>query len=188
MLTSCRLGSPLEGAYLIWDDLLQDISDRLSGFLAAFVRSLLLGLTSASTTDPQRDLDEEALAMWLLHILSGEEYFALGRGNKHSLYVEAMKWCCLHPGHWTERIARELLNRGDGAFQADWNDLFEASLVRAEPMTPEAGMPEKALENRVGEFMDTEQITGMESREVNRVAEGWRRAVAPISVPVGIVQ
>ena len=188
MLTSCRLGSPLEGAYLIWDDLLRDISDRLSGFLTLFVKSLLLSLTKASATDPQSDIDKEALTMWLLHTLSGDEDHVLGRNDKNSLCVEAIKWCCLHPGAWTESVGREMLNNGDGAFRADWNDLFEASLVTAAAASAQASVAERELKMRVGESTDTEQITGMGDQEAHLVAGGWRRAVAPISVPVGIVQ
>lgn len=182
----CRLGSSIEGAYLIWDDLLQDISAHLHGFSSAFVRSLLQAMTTSASTDPQSDVNKEAFAMWVHHVLCSDKPFSHNHRDDHAAVVEAMRWCCLHPGHWTEHVGRELLETGDGSFQAEWKDLFEASLVSRGGEHVDVNVPGSDVEMQRGGIDDPARTSQVEL-VVDGATGSWARAVAPVSVPIGVV-
>ena len=186
MLTSSRLGSSLEGAYLIWDELLHNLSAQLHKFLSALVRSLMQALTKETFLDPQTDADKEAYAMWLLHVLDSDSSKSSSNEEVHSLQVEVLRWCCLHPGLWAARIGRELLSRGDESMQRDWRDLFEASLSRGGAVPVEAGVLEKDFEaeGQGAGYLERDKVA---VREADSRVEGWVRAVAPVLVPIGKV-
>ena len=179
-----RLGSSLEGAYLIWDDVLFELFDELAGFSRALISSLLQHLSEPSSTviDAETDVENEALAIWLLHIIQDDEV-----GKDERLAVEVMKWCCLYPGYWTERVGSEVLEGGSEGLSAMWEDLFEASLLKDDTNGAEEGLQEGQgstaanLEEQDGDMM-------IDVDENPSASAGWRRAVLPPTTPIGVVR
>lgn len=178
----------MEGAFLIWDDLLRDLSMRLSGFMRVLVTCLLESIAKPATIEPRTDIEKEALAMWLLHTLDSETD---KREGQASLVTDVIKWCCLYPGYWTRRIGREVLDRGDSGLQADWQDLFNASSIELEADYLETGVLDEdtALPDshvRVEELMDGDKIRF--EREEGDLSGRWRRPVISFTTPLGVVK
>jgi ribosomal biogenesis protein LAS1 len=173
----------LDGAYLIWDDLLVTISSQLLRFLPALVKSLLQSLTSRTAIDPTRDVDKEALAMWLLHIFDSNDFLLAWRTDRNATLAVVMKWCCLHPGKWTQYVGREVFEQCDENFQAEWENLFEASLIRTGEDTIEEVLPGAASDNT----RDVAKSANVDEGTMGTDG-GWSKAVAPMSVPIGVVQ
>ena len=178
-----RLGSSLDGAYLIWDELLIDISSRLHRYLPCIVRSLLRSLVARNSVDPASDVDKEALAAWLCHVMSTAKFMSIKAVDKDALVAEIMKCCCLHPGYWTQGVGRKLLEISDKSVQDEWEDLLEASAITSGGGPMEEAVPEV---NRSG-FGEPEK-DALDGEDEIRAVGGWSRAIAPISVPIGVVQ
>lgn len=172
----------MDGAYMIWDDLLLSISSTLQAFLPALITSLLHNLTIAIATDPVTDVDKEALAMWLLHVMVKGNFAVAAQCDQEVLLASIVKWCCLHPGHWTQYVGRELLEASDESVQEAWRDLFEASLIRPDTATTE-DMPSHAPR------LDADVLDRQATKEdAIEAAKSWSRAVIPGSLPIGVVQ
>ena len=74
----CRLGSSLEGAYLIWDQWLRQLCSIQLRFLAALVNALLVALSDVPTCRPELHPEQEAAFWWLIRLLdSGGKPFAI---------------------------------------------------------------------------------------------------------------
>ena len=169
----------MDGAYLIWDELLIDISSRLPRFLPSVLRSLV----ARNSVDPASDVDKEALAMWLCHVMSTAKFMSIKAVDRDALVAEVMKCCCLHPGYWTQGVGRKLLEISDKSVQDEWKELLEASAIASggEPME------EVVLKVNQSEFGEPEK-DALGGEEEIRAVGGWSRATAPISVPIGVVQ
>lgn len=187
LLSSYRLGSSLEGAYLIWDAFLTNIAAQLNAFLPAFVRALLVSLTEYSANDPKGDVDKEALMMWLHHVLYSNEFYAQGPSFDHSLSVDAMRWCCLYPQYWTNRLGRELLS-SDDSLQVDWKDMFEASGLKHTAESIGSSIQRSERSPQFDEIGANVQKDLVASQAVNPEARGWIRAVTPVTAPIGVVR
>lgn len=183
MLTVRRLGSPLDGAYLIWDEPLEKMAQQLRGFVQAFAMTLVESITNPTLMEQSSDTDKEGLVMWLLHTLENKAMYVRGEHERQELWRDVMKHCCLHPGFWTERIGREMLRKGQSDFGDDWQDLFEASLLTTSVNTTEGGMIAKdtAPQSHLSE--------DVEMQDQKRYAvSGWRRALVPVAAPIGVAQ
>jgi len=127
MLKLYRLGSSMQGAFLLWDELLRGIVDARHNpsFLSALVRKVLEALTTKPGVNSQHDAVCEAHYLWLVHLLEYQDVD--GSLVKHAPRNHVMKWCCLHPSYWTKQLGEQLLQLGDSRFNEQWGVLFEAS-------------------------------------------------------------
>lgn len=182
------MGTPLEGAFLIWDEILKGFSLRLSGFTRVLATSLLESITKRAASEPRTDVEKEAHTMWLLHILGSDHVSCEAR---EIIDVEIMKLCCLHPGYWTQRIGREVLQLGGSDLRADWQDLFNASSIGAADLDDSqvVEVNESALADWRGseqQLMDQDlsRVEGLEDNGSRR----WKRAVTSLPLPLGVVQ
>jgi hypothetical protein len=122
-------------------------------------------------------------------LLGGRPVGSDSSSERH-LQVKAMKWCCLHPGYWSEFVGRELLEHGDSDLCNDWAELFSASVLKTSGQVIE------------GVEQDNRQFKKAHSEERSRAidilegdigdpftapAGGWSRAIAPVSVPIGVL-
>ncbi len=183
MLTSNRLNSSLNGAYLIWDDLLATIASQLQHFLPSLVAILLCSLTSSNTIDAARDVDKEAFAMWLLHVMDSDDFWVAGMTGRDDILADVIKWCCLYPGHWTQHVGHELLEEHGESVRAEWENLFEASLIRSGEDATAQVVPGAGPGDTPGVAESAEV-----KAETVETACGWSKAVASMSVPIGVVQ
>lgn len=158
------MGESMDGAYLIWDDILAMLHSRLPSFGGSLIETLLGTITALDDARPQGDAKKEANALWVLHITQ-----TVGQKQVDN----AMQYCCLHPGHWTQLLGQWLLESGDEAFVETWRDILAAGRL---------GEPENHAE---AEHVMSDQ---MEVDAADEMTAKWSRAVLPPSVPIGVVR
>lgn len=183
-LTFCRLGASLEGAYVIWDDLLTSIAREQRRFVLMLIKTLLEAITARPGEDAQR----EALCLWVTHVLHGEAWSSIiTTPDKIVLRKDVMIWCCTHPGDWTQRLGRDVLKTEDEEFVEDWQELFDASSVdgaeqaRAGGARPTASSP--GVANDSFEPLEV-KLYSDEDSELGT----WVRAARPFAAPIGVVR
>ncbi|KAK5167769.1 rRNA-processing protein las1 [Saxophila tyrrhenica] len=180
---SREMGAPLDGAFLLWDDLLSNLANHLPGFRRMLLTSLLASIGAHTATNPAGDVQKEALSRWLLRALFEYDY----ADTEPHLQVQVMKWCCLHPGHWSEWIGREILQRHDSepGFSEEWSEIFEASLLGG-AITSRVPGEEVDEDTRMEEGL----VNGKDTVDVEREiveAQSWHRALTPMALPIGVV-
>ena len=170
----------MQGAYLLWDDLLQNLCSRQPLFLGCLLEALLAALTRHTLGQEARtDSGKEALHLWLLHITYSDVW--LRSRQKTALDVPAwlVKQCCLHPGYWSQRLGEQIIEQGDDDFAETWSDLLAASSVTV-----------------ATDEMEIDAVRGSSipvSRDEAIVDDhddgyGWRFEVMPRSLPIGVVR
>ena len=168
--TSRSLGEPMDGAYMIWDDMLASFDRRIPAFLYSLIEQLFMSITTQNDTRPQDDTSKEAHALWLLHL---SQTIAGDHNDK------IMQHCCLHPGHWTQFIGESVLEGGDDLLRENWQSIFDASVLGNKSgddgVTPDEVLPRT-------EAMEMEMDVGTE--ESGR----WQRAIVPSSLPIGVAR
>lgn len=180
VLMASRIGSSLDGAFLIWDDLLQEIQSANKKFLRSLVSSLLHSISNSSAASPDKDAEKEAMCLWVAHLLA-DKTWASAVPERSQLQREALEWCCLHPARRTHFLGTTLLNGGNEALKADWEDLLAASQLGDADTIPDVseGASSSAVvnSNEVESAMDVDLELG-----------SWLRAAGPVRAPIGVVR
>lgn len=179
------LGESLDGAFALWDPLINSIAYHDHHH---FVPALVIRLQAqlVDTHQSSRDVQCEAVALWLLHIqayvVSTPEY----------VQVKTMRMCCLHPGHWTKVIGQALLELNEELHE-EWRKMFEASMLAeggekdvdatsgAEPARLEDVEPDES------ESKDLSLRSSVGGLSLIESFGGWRRAPFSPLVPIGVV-
>ena len=119
----------MTGAFTIFDPLLLHLADDLpQQFLIGLISGLSSTVTRKSGPSSRPENFVEASLKWLLHILTSDAWAAV-RQRRHDFgdfKALLMKECLLNPGHWTDRLAHELLDVDDDGSVQDWHPLLEA--------------------------------------------------------------
>ncbi|GAB1737898.1 hypothetical protein NU219Hw_g2370t1 [Hortaea werneckii] len=176
-----ELGSAMGPAITLWSGLLDLLGTTIPDFRLALIRHALsvLSSTDAASPNPDQDADAEGLYLWTRHFLDSE-------GERGA--VLALRWCCLYPAYWTRKLGEEILARGDEEFVHVWKGLFESSaLGDVGSVVSEGGTSQSKLEVELNGSDDgvRRESSGSGSNELG--SGGWRRAVVPPSVPIGVV-
>ncbi|OQO10313.1 hypothetical protein B0A48_04671 [Cryoendolithus antarcticus] len=80
-----ELGAPLGGAFMIWDDLLIDITDKSPSSLRVLTKTMFNRMISPAITRTTSDIGSDALFIWLAHIASSEAVLPSARALVVSL-------------------------------------------------------------------------------------------------------
>ncbi|RMY13807.1 hypothetical protein D0866_14021, partial [Hortaea werneckii] len=179
--SSRELGSAMGPAITLWSGLLDLLATTIADFRLTLIRHALSVLSSAdaASANADQDADAEGLYLWTCHFLDSE-------GERGA--VLALRWCCLYPGYWTGKLGHDILARSDEEFVHVWKGLFESSALRdADPVASEAVPSECQQEIEMNGFQDGVRGDSrvLSSNELG--SGGWRRAVVPPSVPIGVV-
>nr|OQO17463.1 hypothetical protein B0A51_13675 [Rachicladosporium sp. CCFEE 5018] len=67
-----ELGAPLGGAFMIWDDLLIDMTDRSPSTLRTMTKTMFARMIAPAVTKTNSDVGSDALLIWLAHIASSD--------------------------------------------------------------------------------------------------------------------
>ena len=168
--TNRTLGESMDGAYLIWDDMLQSLDRNIPSFSGNLIEALSISISKPSEMPPQNDTDKEAHALWLLHFA---QTLAIAIDDRRD---QVMQLCCLHPGHWSSFVGRRLLEDGEG-LRETWQDIFDASIL--DGRLEDAGI-------------DSVQAAGVDAMDVDGITDigggKWTRAAMPPSLPIGVVR
>lgn len=191
VLTFPRLGAPLEGAYVIWDDLLKSIVREQKQFALVLIKALLEAMSSPSPGLSDQDSEKEAMCLWTSHILHSKEWrHSFTRLEYVNLLKDAMMWCCVNPGQWTQRLGKEMLKVQDEEFVDDWQDVFAASQLgdaRGADLDHQSPgyLNDVNVEPTPGDKSRKKSVVDSEDdSELGR----WVRAAKPSAAPIGVVQ
>ncbi len=179
-------GTSLDGAFLIWGDLVRVLHKHLRGFMDEIVTVIMNALTSTSTVRADTDADKKALAEWLIHLVV--EIAMLDDMDPSELAPVVLRHCCLHPGYWTQVVGHKVFEIAD-ALEVDWGDLLDASVLREDfsggqgltaAAVKEAEPPGAECGDRI--FVDED---GMKMSDDELRAESWTRSITAPSGPIG---
>lgn len=183
----------MNGAYLLWDGLLQSISKQEHLFLPNLLKGMHIAMNQPSAYyHVLEDPEKQALHHWLLHIATSDTWAQARRSGGSDVVEDLMTLCCLHPSSWSQALGDALLEAGDEVFVESWSDLLSASAIagagsidtepEADHDTQDVNMSE-AQEN-IGSVVgsDCHSVTGVETH-----VAGWREALKAPKVPIGLV-
>lgn len=181
-----QLGDSLQGAFLIWDQLLQAIVKERRAFVRALVRSLLASVARLSATQAD-DAEPEAMAMWVNHILSTREWArCTSEAERSILCKDVIKQCCVHPSRWANWLGKELLEREGGNLEEEWRDVFEASQL-GDAETQILSEYSQLNPGRSQEPGDASEVA-LPARTVDSSKlSGWTRLAVPPTTSIGVV-
>jgi ribosomal biogenesis protein LAS1 len=174
--------SALQGAYLIWDDLLIMLASGSSLFIEAFLERAISHNARLTTTDEDQDRADPtkwAIYRWIMHVLDSESWLEM-RGESPVLFeILALRECILNPNtQWSHELAKEILEDAEMDVRATWKSLVEASALLGDH---DAEAEEAATK-------ETKRTGDVEMEDVPSGQGGWRRETgAWESLPIGIV-
>jgi hypothetical protein len=117
----------MKPAYLIWDDLLQTIAEKRRSFCSVLSEGLLNGITRHSMGRGD-GFQKEALLQWLLHLFATLSW-KKAWDSSDDLSTTIMETCITHPGNWSKKLARAMLDIADDGFKDQWQPYFETSFL-----------------------------------------------------------
>jgi hypothetical protein len=179
----------MNGAYLLWDALLQALSKRQHLFLSSLVNGMHTRLNQPSGYhNALQDPEKEALHLWLLHIASADSWSQARRSTGTDVEADLMTLCCLHPSPWSHAIGNALLEGGNEAFVDSWADLLSASAMAG---AMELEVADDAQDADMGETQEPADVmseveTQPQPEPVADLA-AWREALKTPRVPIGVV-
>ncbi|KAI7066234.1 hypothetical protein KC327_g11077, partial [Hortaea werneckii] len=177
-----ELGSAMGPAITLWAGLLDLLATNIPGFRPTLIRHCLSVLSSAdaaAAANADQDADAEGLYLWTRHFLEAEGE----RGD-----VLALRWCCLYPGYWTRKLGEDILARSDEEFVHVWRGLFESSALRDADLVASESVPAYSQQEvELNASLDGVRGDSSVSNPNELAAGGWRRAIVPPSVPIGVV-
>jgi len=173
----------MEGAKLLWEDLLRKLAAASPMFLTTFVE-----LTISELARPGRNsspLADAGLRFWLERMLTTTMWKkSLHDQPQSDLCDLAMETCCLHPADLSKEVAHMLLQakKSDISFSDKWQAAYQAAFSPEDEDEMDEGEIEPA---QVSERPNSDSLT-VENEE--DYPAGWRIDRGPWSVvPIGAV-
>lgn len=106
---SYRLGRHMDEVFSTWYDLLQMLSVQQEQFLTMLIDAMIVHITSPSLMDVSIDPYREAIAMWLIHICTAQQWAPTAK--KVNLIDNPILSSCLqNPNHWTLQLAMAIVD------------------------------------------------------------------------------
>ncbi|CAK4030148.1 Pre-rRNA-processing las1 [Lecanosticta acicola] len=174
-----ELGSSLDGAFMLWDDLLKQISITNKRLWKALIEGML---QRTSSLLPVHDVEREAMCLWIDHILADSSSM-LVRSERPILERVVMQWCCMYSSRWTNFLGTKLLRLGSTSFREEWEDLLAAARLSPEGESADSSFTMVAD----GLFDGSEAIDNTTDMDIVKDLGSWVRAAAPIEAPFGVV-
>lgn len=191
----------MNGAYLLWDGLLQSISKQQHFFLPTLLKEVHKAMNRPSAYyHVLHDPEKQALHHWLLHIATSDTWAQTRGAAGLDVASDLMTECCLHPSPWSHALGDALLETGDEVFEESWSDLLMASVLaggiagvdnvdavsdEANHDTQDVDMSEGQDEAAASGVIGDEQQSEADVAEVD--VAGWREALKAPKVPIGVV-
>jgi len=178
----------MNGAYLLWDGLLQAISKKQRSFLPVLLKGMHAAMNLPSAYHHiLHDPEKEALHHWMLHVATSDAWSQARRSLGADVEGDLMTLCCLHPSPWSHSLGNALLDSGDEVFVESWSDLLSASAIAGSmdigdtnDRVPDVDMiePQEAANSVAESDCHSEAAEEMTS---------WREALKVPKVPIGAV-
>lgn len=180
----------MNGAYLLWDGLLQALSKQQSLFLPQLLKSMHAAMNQPSSHyQISQDPGKEALHHWLLHIATSDVWEQARQQTGVEVDSQLMTLCCLHPSHWSHALGEELLEAGNEDFAESWSDLLLASSIGGATDADAAGTAAQAEDVEMVKNQASENSMPDEDTHSDTVMNtaGWREALTAPKVPIGVI-
>jgi hypothetical protein len=183
----------MNGAYFMWDGILQAISKRQNLFLSTLVTGMHTRLNQPSAYhNALQDPEKEALHLWLLHIASSDAWSSVHRSTGVDVDADLMTLCCLHPSPWSHALGNALLEAGNEAFVESWTDLLEASAIAGSMQLDTGSDGQEADDGQDANMGEAEEpaadISDVDAHsEASADLAAWREALKAPRVPIGVV-
>lgn len=171
----------MDGAYMIWDDLLRGITAQFNHFTTGLIQSMLRAIDASSSAQARTNSELEGLVLWTAHLIDSNNSGA----SKHVRRWDVMSWVCTHPGHWTHALGRQLLESADQDFRENWEDILDASQLDHNASSDvsmadiDADGTAVARGSRKGALSESNSPDDITS---------WLRTSMPMRTPIGVVQ
>lgn len=177
--------SALQGAYMLWDELLQMLARQSHLFFELFLECAVSHNARFTTSDDDTDKTSPtkwAIYRWILHLLDSSEWSVTRDQSSLDLECIVLRECALYPNNqWSLDLAEEILDDADKQVQSTWSKVVEASALddeESEGSQAKQGAPEAAGAVADVVMEDTSLDYG-----------GWRQGIQPLkSVPLGMVE
>lgn len=143
-----KLGTSMEGAYLIWTPFLADLSSAEPTFLPALTQRMVDVLSSPSRggASVEEDPAREGMHDWLLHILISIEWHDIERrGGVSPLLDDVLGSCFTAPTFWTLKLAEYILASSDVPGRKSWVAILEAARREEDGNLDEQLLPPKLV-------------------------------------------
>lgn len=182
-----RLGASMQGAHLLWDDLLLGLADGPSPFRKMFIEHALVEVKDCSSfARPTSDAEVEAVCTWLAHMLTSKK----GKTSAPNRLIDmVLEECCLHPSHWMRELGKLTLKLGGQGLESMWASIFSAS-IPAEELDSDIDIDDEDQPDSDGEYKSGEAAAKDMPRSSDSQAQHqcWRRDSGPWkAVPIGVV-
>ena len=112
------IDTALQGAYVLWDDLLLQLAKKSDVFIDVFLEWAIAHNAAFKTTDSDQDASDpakSAVSLWVIHILYSDEW---QEGRRHSgteWESTAARECSLYANdEWSQKLSREMASKSDG--------------------------------------------------------------------------
>lgn len=169
----------MDGALLMWTELLQRLSLESSTFLSILVQKLFATLAIQLDRNVEQDADKEAYVWWLLELLREDNAFILRPEEQTRLRDHTLKLCCLHPGYWSLKLGRTLAD-SDEELADEWRDFLEASSLR-DPAAEDSEAMQEA------DVIEAHAASVLDDEEAAQCKGGWSRAAIALGWPIGVI-
>lgn len=131
-LTSNSIGSSMNGAFVIWGNLLRRLTHHQKRFCKILTGQMVQIIVRPSHLDLKLDTFREAVYEWLLHIFFAKEWIAGAIGDKVVDVREFIVIECIesNPNCWSNALAQKLVKSSDEEFKEQWLPIIDELLEK----------------------------------------------------------
>ncbi|KAK7192248.1 las1 protein [Paraphaeosphaeria sporulosa] len=192
-----KLGSSMEGAYLIWTPFVTALGTIDSLFLQTLTERMIgvLALPGRGTASVEEDPAMEGMCAWVVRMLDSAEWQQESQEpRRRKLLDDVLGLCLSTPTFWTLKLAEDLLKDGSVPGRKSWleilgvakEDAYEDDDAQALPPRSQAGPDEMDVDDIEAESLvseslsDTKQMRGPQKypglwrpRPIGWLPPGW---------------
>jgi len=119
----------MDGAFLLWDELLVRLSNDMPRFLRLLVLRLVDLMTAPSPLETETDPFKEAAYFWLRHICMDPKWTSDALNSVQKRHVAVLQSCFETPTFWSLRLAQDVIDAAAPGVKADWEPVLQACIA-----------------------------------------------------------
>ncbi|KAL5407936.1 hypothetical protein PMIN04_011572 [Paraphaeosphaeria minitans] len=152
-----KLGSSMEGAYLMWTPFVTALGSIDSGFIKTLMERMIeaLALPGRGTASVEEDPAMEGMCAWVVRVLDSANWQQESQEpRRRKLLDDVLGLCLSTPTFWTLKLAGNLLKDGSVPGRKSWLEILEVAKEDVDeddgaqvlPPRPEAGPDEMEVD------------------------------------------
>jgi Las1-like len=170
----------MEGAYLIWDPLIQCLNTNRAHFVDALIETLFSSVTTLDSMFPEDVLSKECAYHWIKHLL-GLDSNKRAHGFSNRRVNAVLQDCLLSPGYWTKKLAADIVSRGECHSSGVWPELVSVVTSASGERDEQWGVEAKAVGEQMEDVVVIEDNAATESGAWRKFEGIW------VPRPFGVV-